>query len=53
MVSFLAFYWIKSNVVLIWAVMACSSLILCYGVAKNLGDLEDDRITVNYGALGS
>ena len=46
MVSFLAFYWIKSNVVLIWAVMACSSLILCYGVAKNLGDLEDDRITV-------
>lgn len=46
MVSILAFYWIKSNVVLIWAVLTLSSLILCYGVAKNLGKIEDARVTV-------
>jgi len=29
-----------------WAVLTFSSLILCYGVAKNLGRLEDARVTV-------
>jgi len=46
MVSLLAFYWIKSNVIVIWAVLTFSSLILCYGVAKNLGRVEDARVTV-------
>ncbi len=46
MVSLLAFYWIKSNVVLIWAVLTFSSLILCYGVAKSLARIEDARVAV-------
>ncbi len=46
MVTLMSFYWIRSNVALVWAVLTLSSLILCYGVAKGLNKVEDSRITV-------
>jgi two-component system cell cycle sensor histidine kinase PleC len=46
MVTLLSLYWVTTNAVVIWTVLAFSSLILCYGMAKRLGGLEDDRITV-------
>jgi len=46
MVTLLSFYWIRSNAVLIWAILTLSSLILCYGVAKGLKKVEDARVTV-------
>jgi two-component system cell cycle sensor histidine kinase PleC len=45
-VSLLAYYWIKSNIVLVWAVLTFSSLILCYGAAKGFLQLEEQRIAL-------
>jgi len=45
-VFLLTYYWINSNVVLIWAVLTFSSLILCYGVAKKLAQIEEQRIAL-------
>ncbi len=46
MMSLLALYWVPMQAIIIWSVLAFSSLILCYGVAKNLGSHEDSRINV-------
>ncbi len=46
MTSLLALYWVSAQRVVIWLVLAFSSLILCYGMAKNLSALEDSKITV-------
>ena len=42
----LSFYWIKSNVVFLWVVLTLSTLILCYGAAKSLEQVEDARVAV-------
>jgi two-component system, cell cycle sensor histidine kinase PleC len=46
MMSLLAFYWAPGQRIIIWLVLAFSSLILCYGMAKNLESVEDDKVTV-------
>ena len=46
MVTILSFYWVATNAVVVWTVLACSSLILCYGMAKSLIRLQDDRVLV-------
>jgi two-component system, cell cycle sensor histidine kinase PleC len=46
LVASTSFYWVTSNIGLIWAILALSSLILCYGVAKSLKAQEDARVTV-------
>ncbi|MBI1867032.1 MAG: HAMP domain-containing histidine kinase [Methylocystis sp.] len=46
MVALLSFYWIESVAVVVWTVLACSSLILCYGMAKRLNALEDTQTNV-------
>ncbi|WP_457795609.1 sensor histidine kinase [Methylocystis sp. S23] len=46
MMSFLALYWLPAQRVIIWLVLAFSSLILCYGTAKNLQALDDAKVTV-------
>jgi two-component system cell cycle sensor histidine kinase PleC len=46
MMSFLALYWVPSQRIIIWLVLAFSSLILCYGTAKSLLGREDSKITV-------
>ena len=46
LVSFLSYYWVATNAVVIWAVLAASSYILCYGTAKNLSRLDGDKILV-------
>jgi len=46
MMSLLALYWVPSQRVVIWLVLAFSSLILCYGMAKNLQSVEDEKVTV-------
>jgi two-component system cell cycle sensor histidine kinase PleC len=46
MMSLLALYWMPSQRVVIWLVLAFSSLILCYGTAQNLQSLEDEKVTV-------
>jgi two-component system cell cycle sensor histidine kinase PleC len=43
-VAILSFYWISTNAALIWSVFAFSSLILCYGGARQLKSLEDSKI---------
>jgi two-component system, cell cycle sensor histidine kinase PleC len=44
--AMLSFYWIKADIVIIWALLTYSSLILCYVFAKALARLEDARVTV-------
>ena len=44
-VTALAFYWVPSNAVIVWTVLAFSSLILCYGFAKRLNQLDDTLVT--------
>ena len=46
MMSLLALYWIPLQRVVIWSVLAFSSLILCYGIAKNLQSYDDSKVTV-------
>lgn len=46
MMSFLALYWVPSQRIIVWLVLAFSSLILCYGTAKSLLGREDSKITV-------
>jgi two-component system cell cycle sensor histidine kinase PleC len=46
MVTLLSLYWVETNAVVIWTVLAFSSLILCYGIAKRLAALDDRKITV-------
>ena len=46
MMALLAFYWVKTNAVIIWLVLAFTSLILCYGTAKRLQGLEDAKVLV-------
>jgi two-component system cell cycle sensor histidine kinase PleC len=45
-VSLLALYWIPSQRIVIWLVLAFSSLILCYGAAQNLQSQPDEKVTV-------
>jgi two-component system cell cycle sensor histidine kinase PleC len=44
--SALSLYWAPSQRIIIWLVLAFSSLILCYGTAKNLASVPDDKVTV-------
>ncbi|WP_330083233.1 HAMP domain-containing sensor histidine kinase [Methylocystis iwaonis] len=46
MMSFLALYWVPSQRIIVWLVLAFSSLILCYGTAKSLLSRDDSKITV-------
>ncbi|QGM45541.1 sensor histidine kinase [Methylocystis heyeri] len=46
MVAATSFYWIKTNTALVWAVLALSTLMLCYGSAKNMKSYDDERVTV-------
>jgi two-component system cell cycle sensor histidine kinase PleC len=46
MMSLLALYWVPGQRIIIWLVLAFSSLILCYGMAKNLESVEDEKVTV-------
>lgn len=46
MMTLLSLYWLGTNTVVIWSVLAFSSLILCYGMAKSLQSYEDSKITV-------
>ena len=46
MMTLLSLYWVNTNAVIIWAVLAFSSLILCYGMAKRLQSLDDSKIMV-------
>ncbi len=48
--SLLSFYWLKSNVLLIWAVLTFSSLILCYGLAKGIAGSRTPASTCADGA---
>jgi len=42
----LSYYWIKSDVLIVWSVLAFSSLLLCYGLAKKMMRYQDAAITV-------
>jgi two-component system, cell cycle sensor histidine kinase PleC len=46
LISSLALNWVPSQRIMIWLVLAFSSLILCYGMAKKLLAHEDSKITV-------
>lgn len=46
MMTMLSLYWVKTNAIFIWSVLAFSSLILCYGMAKRLAYYDDSKITV-------
>ncbi|MBU3889433.1 sensor histidine kinase [Methylosinus sporium] len=46
MVAALTRYWMEGELVIIWTVLAFSSLLLCYGLAKKLERLLDDEINV-------
>ncbi len=46
MVATLTRYWMEGEVDIIWTVLAFSSLLLCYGLAKKLERLSDDEINV-------
>jgi two-component system, cell cycle sensor histidine kinase PleC len=46
MASLLSLYWVPTQNIVIWLVLAFSSLILCYGTAKSLQGCEDSKVTV-------
>jgi two-component system, cell cycle sensor histidine kinase PleC len=46
LVTILSYYWVSTNAVVVWAVLAASSYILCYGAAKSLSRLDHDKIVV-------
>jgi two-component system cell cycle sensor histidine kinase PleC len=46
MVAGLTRFWMEGEATIVWAVLAFSSLLLCYGLAKRLERLPDDQINV-------
>jgi len=46
MVAILSWYWVPTHPVVVWTVLAFSSLILCYGMAQRLMALDEAGVTV-------
>lgn len=46
MMTLLSLYWVSAGAALVWSVLAFSSLVLCYGMARLLQSLEDSKVMV-------
>ncbi|HMK89859.1 MAG TPA: HAMP domain-containing sensor histidine kinase [Methylocystis sp.] len=44
--ALLSIYWVRSDILIAWTVLTCSSLILCYGLARSIERIPEQRLMV-------